>query len=410
VGKSVGTAAGVRSRLASPVVRSSLKKPASALKRITEGRRWLTGSPRDGNGDGALFRFDDNDKATNNSNAGGYKDYNSYDNPTPVKEARRLSFMFQQHLSSSSSPLSSTKLFQQPPTSAAAVIDVSVTARDTDKEQLRRSLAQAESRASDLQQSLDSAQKMLAETVSDSHRTRCENWQVENDASRISLEKIEVEHREELHDCLQELVKVKASQKEVLADHEKASKKVESEHQKKIKESLDAHESTISELKIKMAQIELQVKHERDLRTKADKKAGEERVERIALLAQLNAQGKEHFESEKLLREAMESLRHELNGKDHIIGGKDSELKKCEETIVTLEAQLQLLKLSLSKQISTLDASKEEESARLRDIIANLKSTLKSEAERLQDMGVANHAKVQELQETIHNLLIENKR
>ena len=80
-----------------------------------------------------------------------------------------------------------------------------------------------------LQQSLDSAQRMLAETVSDSHRTRCEAWKVENDALR---KKIEVKYREELHDCLQELVKVKASQKEVLADHEQASKKVESELQK----------------------------------------------------------------------------------------------------------------------------------------------------------------------------------
>ena len=65
---------------------------------------------------------------------------------------------------------------------------------------------------------------------------------------------------------------------------------------------------------------------------------------------------------EKLLRKAMESLRHELN------------------------------------------ATKEEESACLRDVIANLESTLKSEAERLQDMGVANHAKVRELEETIQTM------
>jgi hypothetical protein len=57
-----------------------------------------------------------------------------------------------------------------------------------------------------------------------------------------------------------------------------------------------------------------------------------------------------------------------------------------------------------------LDASKEEECAHLRGIIATLESKLKVEADRVHDMGMTSSVKVQELEETIKNLLLEKKR
>jgi hypothetical protein len=52
----------------------------------------------------------------------------------------------------------------------------------------------------------------------------------------------------------------------------------------------------------------------------------------------------------------------------------------------------------------------QEECANLRGIIANLESKLKVETDRAQDMDMKSLVKIQKLEETIQNLLIENKR
>jgi chromosome segregation ATPase len=188
-----------------------------------------------------------------------------------------------------------------------------------------------------------------------------------------------------------------------------------------VKSTCSAHEFTInnlrkeiSESKLGSAHHESQLQLERDMRSKAEEKANEERAERIALAAQLNAQLREHVQSEKQLRESMESMRRNMTDQIHLLGqeneNKDGEIKKCNEVIAGLKAHQLSLKQSLSEQKSMLDASKEEEIGRLKGEIANLESRLTSEVRNLQSAGVASEAKVQELEAIIQQGLLERKR
>ena len=187
------------------------------------------------------------------------------------------------------------------------------------------------------------------------------------------------------------------------------------------KSACSTHEITIaslrkeiSETKLGSAHHESQLQLERDMRSKAEEKASEERAERIALAAQLNAQLREHVQSEKQLRESMESMRRNMMEQIHLLSqeneNKDGEIKKCNEVIAGLEAHQLSLKKSLSEQKSMLDASKEEEIGRLKGEIANLESRLTSEVKNLQSAGMANEAKVQELEAIIQQGLLERKR
>ncbi len=187
------------------------------------------------------------------------------------------------------------------------------------------------------------------------------------------------------------------------------------------KSACSTHEITIASLRKEIsdsrlgsAQHESALQLERDLRSKAEEKAGEERSERIALAAQLNAQLREHIQSEKQLRESMESMRRNMTGQLHLLEqaseNKDGEIKKCHEVIAGLEAHQLSLKKSLSEQKSILDASKEEEIGRLKGEIANLESRLTSEVQNLQSAGVASETKIQELEAIIQQGLLERKR
>jgi chromosome segregation ATPase len=187
------------------------------------------------------------------------------------------------------------------------------------------------------------------------------------------------------------------------------------------KVACSAHESTIarlrqgiSESKIGSAHHESQIQHERDLRSKAEEKAGEERAERIALAAQLNAQLREHVQSEKQLRESMEGMQRRLTEQirlqDQESSNMDDEIKAYKEVITRLEAQQLSLKQTLTEQKSMLDASKEEEIDRLKDEIANLESKLTSEVKNLQSASVASEARVQELEAIIQQGMLERKR
>jgi chromosome segregation ATPase len=206
---------------------------------------------------------------------------------------------------------------------------------------------------------------------------------------------IETGHKEEL-------TKIKT-------DHMKELATVEEAHTTTKSLCLN-HENSISTMKIHIAQIGMQIQHEQEIRIKADEKACEERTERMAISAQYNTLVKERYEVENELRETIESLRHELSSKDHNIEILNSELKQCKETNTELQAKEESLQQSLSAQLSMLDASKEEECAHLRGIIATLESKLKVEADRVHDMGMTSSVKVQELEETIQNLLLEKKR
>ena len=177
------------------------------------------------------------------------------------------------------------------------------------------------------------------------------------------------------------------------------------------------HESTIANLqseiatsKVEHVEHDTQLQHERDLRSMAEEKANEERAERIALNAQLNAQLREHA----LLRESMEDIKRtmmeQIRLKDEETKSKDAEITKYQETITALEAHQQSLKQSLSNQTSMLASSKDEEIGNLKGEIANLESRLKSEVEKLQSTSLVSEAKVQELEEIIRKGQVERKR
>ena len=188
------------------------------------------------------------------------------------------------------------------------------------------------------------------------------------------------------------------------------------------KATCSTHEITISNLRKEIsdssigttAEHKSQLQLERDCLSKAEEEVGKERAERIALAAQLNEQLREHIESEKQLRESMECMRRTMmeqiqqleQGNDD----KDGEIKKCNEIIAGLKAQQLAWEQSLTEQKAIWDASKEEEIGRLNDEIANLESRLTSEVRRLQNAGMANEAKVQELETIIRQGLLERKR
>jgi chromosome segregation ATPase len=553
---SISSGGGNSSTYASPAAKktktthglsSAMKKPvSSALKKLTEGRRRLIGSSSPGGGssssknDNNGSSNDDNIRDTADTTIDGYKDYTSYEygvDPTPVKEARRLSSIFR----SSSSP-STTRLFQQ----HDLAIDTADTAADADEsEELRTLLLETESRISELQTLLDNAtheSKELAEqlelaeidrdkykanfevaneefmstmdkvvlghkeeiqTIESQHLQELTNFedritelqtslddatkeseelaeqlhlvemerdsfksqvdalslelhevkstcQVENDKLQSRMEKIETDHINEIDkikddhvkelsqvktDTLEELEKLKTHHRNELeklissnnnvlttieTGHKEELTKIKTDHMKELATVEEAHtttkslclnhENSISTMKINIAQIGMQIQHEQEIRIKADEKACEERTERMAISAQYNTLVKERYEVENELRETIESLRHELSSKDHNIEILNSELKQCKETNTELQAKEESLQQSLSAQLSMLDASKEEECAHLRGIIATLESKLKVEADRVHDMGMTSSVKVQELEETIKNLLLEKKR
>ena len=187
------------------------------------------------------------------------------------------------------------------------------------------------------------------------------------------------------------------------------------------KATCSTHEITISNLRKEISDSSLgtaehksQLQLERDCLSKAEEEVGKERAERIALAAQLNEQLQEHVESEKQLRESMEDVRRTMMEKIQQLeqgnDDKDGEIKKCNEIIAGLKAQQLAWEQSLTEQKAIWDASKEEEIGRLNDEIANLESRLTSEVRRLQNAGMANEAKVQELETIIRQGLLERKR
>ena len=181
------------------------------------------------------------------------------------------------------------------------------------------------------------------------------------------------------------------------------------------------HESTIANLqseigtsRVEHVEHDTQLQHERDLRSMAEEKANEERAERIALNAQLNAQSREHAGSEKQLRESIKDMERtmmeQIRLKDEETKSKDAEITKYQETITALEAHQQSLKQSLSNQTSMLASSKDEEIGNLKGEIANLESRLRLEVEKLQSTSLVSEAKVQELEEIIRKGQVERKR
>ena len=90
------------------------------------------------------------------------------------------------------------------------------------------------------------------------------------------------------------------------------------------KSACSVHEITIASLRKEIsdsrlgsAQHESALQLERDCLTKAEEKASEERAKRVALAAKLNAQLQEHGESEKQLRESLESMRRNTSEQIH---------------------------------------------------------------------------------------------
>jgi len=211
---------------------------------------------------------------------------------------------------------------------------------------------------------------------------------------------------------------VKCREQIIALDHEK---KTLEEALEASKTACTTHESTITTLqkeiadsKVEHVQNDSQLQLERDLRSKAEEKEAEERAERVALAAQLNAQVQEHATSEKQLRESMESMQatltEQIRLKEEEVTSKDAEIAKCKETITGLEAHQLSLKQSLNEQTSMLSASKEEEIGRLKGEIANLESKLRSEVDKLESAGIVSQAKVEELEEIIRKGQVERKR
>lgn len=178
--------------------------------------------------------------------------------------------------------------------------------------------------------------------------------------------------------------------------------------------TIDNLQKEISDSKIETVQHDSQLQLERDLRAKAEEKEADERAERVALAAQLNAQVQEHAQSEKQLRESMESMEKKLSEqirvKEEESKMKEAELTKCKEIITALDANVASLKEALSDQKSMLETTKEEEIGRLKGTIANLESKLKSEVEKLQSAGVVSDAKVHEFENIIRKGKEERKR
>lgn len=197
---------------------------------------------------------------------------------------------------------------------------------------------------------------------------------------------------------------------------------------KSLEEALEAaksacttHEIAIASLRKEISDSRLgstyhdsKLQLERDCLTKAEEKAREELDKQIALSTNLNAQLTEHVQSEKQLRESMESMRRNMTEQIHLLEqeseNKDREIMECREIIAGLEAHQLSLEKSLSEQQSIMEASKEEEIGRLKGEIANLESRLMSEVSHLQNAGMANEAKVQELESLIRQSVLERKR
>ena len=193
---------------------------------------------------------------------------------------------------------------------------------------------------------------------------------------------------------------------------------------KLLEEALNASEATsasreddaialrkeIADSKVEAARRDSRLEMEQGLLAKAEAKEEDERMERIALAARLDAQLREHALEEKQLRESFESmertLKEEVRVNVEASKKKQIEVEKCEEIIAALEARRASLELSLSEQRSALDASREEEIGRLRGEIAELESRLKGEA----DKGAVSKARVQELEEVIRKGETERKR
>jgi len=184
-----------------------------------------------------------------------------------------------------------------------------------------------------------------------------------------------------------------------------------------LEEALEASEAECTTSKNAIATLQKEIDHfklkfaqQDSLRAKAEEKESEERAERVALAAQLNAQLQEHARVEKQLRESMEiterSLTQELYVKEEESKAKDAEIGRMEEAITTLEAHQLSLKQSLSEQKSMLDASNEEEIGRLMGEIANLQS----KQSKTQSTGVVSEAKVRELEEAVRTGRAERKR
>jgi len=175
-----------------------------------------------------------------------------------------------------------------------------------------------------------------------------------------------------------------------------------------------AHESTISNLQKEVADSKMETVQHDSLQAKAEEKANEERTERVALAAQLNARLQEHAATEKQLRELMEtterSLTDQIRLQEEESKVKDAEIVQCKSTITVLEAHQLSLKESLSQQKSMLDASNEEEIARLKGEIANLELKFKAEVQKLHSLGVVGENKVRELEEVIRKGKAERKR
>jgi chromosome segregation ATPase len=187
------------------------------------------------------------------------------------------------------------------------------------------------------------------------------------------------------------------------------------------KSACSVHEITIASLRKEIsdsrlgsAQHESALQLERDCLTKAEEKASEERAKRVALAAKLNAQLQEHGESEKQLRESLESMRRNTSEQIRLLNeenqNKDDEIQKCTEVIAGLEAYQLSLKKSLSEQRSVWEKSKEEEIGRLKEEIDDLKSRLTSEVRNLQSAGMVNATKIQELEAILRQSALERKR
>ena len=177
------------------------------------------------------------------------------------------------------------------------------------------------------------------------------------------------------------------------------------------------HESTIANLqseiatsKVEHVEHDTQLQHERDLRSMAEEKANEERAERIALNAQLNALSQEEKQLRESIKDMKRTMMEQIRLKDEETKSKDAEITKYQETITALEAHQQSLKQSLSNQTSMLASSKDEEIGNLKGEIANLESRLKLEVEKLQSTSLVSEAKVQELEEIIRKGQVERKR
>lgn len=213
----------------------------------------------------------------------------------------------------------------------------------------------------------------------------------------------------QLAECQKRLISL-THDKKLLEDALDASEATRASHE----DDVVALRTEIANSKVEAARRDSRLELERDLLAKAEAKEEDERMERIALEARLDAQLREHASKEKQLRESLDSMEQTLKEKVRVneedSRKKQVEVEKCEETIAALEAHRASLELSLSEQRSALDASREEEIGRLRGEIAELESRLRGEAEKFQREGAAGEARVRELEEVIRKGHAERKR